>query len=398
MPERPGRPSRTVALFLAANVLYWISLYLYVPTLPTYVGRRTSDLALVGLVLSMYGLWQALARLPVGIAVDATGRGKPFIVGGFLLAAAGAAAMSASRSVAALAAGRSLTGLAAATWVPLVAIFSGLFPPERAVLAASLLNLTGSIGRMVATSLTGVLNEAGGYGLAFALAAAASAAAIVVVLVTPIERRAPRRIALASVLALARRRDVLLPSALQTVLVFGEWAVVPELHPAVRRVVRGRRHRQEPSRHRGDGVQHGGERGEHVARAARAARHAREPRLRDPGLRASRPPRPHPRSRRCSPPARWSRRPTGIGYPTLVGLTLRRVDQAERSTAAGMHQSLYAVGMFGGPWLGGLIAAAAGLRVMFAVVAAIVLAASWVLTRMLAATMRAAAARSAVQR
>ncbi len=391
MSEGQARRRPTVILFLAANVLYWIALYLYVPTLPTYVGRRTSDLALVGLVLSMYGLWQVLARFPVGIAVDATGRGKPFIVGGFLLAAVGAAAMGASRSVAGLAVGRSLTGLAAATWVPLMAIFSGLFAPERAVLAASLLNLTGSIGRMVATSLTGVLNEAGGYSLAFALAAAASVAAIVVVLVMPIERRAPRRISLSAILALARRREVLLPSALQTLLVFGEWASSMTFIPLFASSFGGSDIAKSllvtvamASNTAGNVASTWLERrlppatlvslafGVLIAGIATAAVAPSLASLFVAGALVE--------------------AATGLGYPTLTGLTLRRVDQAERSTAAGMHQSLYALGLFGGPWLGGVIGAAAGLRVMFAVVAAIVLAASVLLIRLLAASLRRATA------
>ena len=47
---------KTIGFFSIAAFLYWISLYLYVPTLPTYVQSKTDNLALVGSVLSMYGL------------------------------------------------------------------------------------------------------------------------------------------------------------------------------------------------------------------------------------------------------------------------------------------------------------------------------------------------------
>lgn len=397
MAESRPRPRRTVALFLAANVLYWIALYLYVPTLPTYVGQRTGDLSLVGLVLSMYGLWQTFVRFPVGIAVDATGRGKPFILAGFLLAAAGALTMGGSRSVAGLAVGRGLTGLAAATWVPLVAIFSGLFPPERTVLAASLLNLSGSVGRLAATSANGVLNRAGGYGLAFGLAAAASAAAMVVVLVTPIERRAPRKPSVASLLWLARRRDVLLPTLLQALLIFGEWASVMSFIPLFAAsfgaddIVKSLLVTVAIASSIGGNVA-----GAWLERRLPAAAlvtlifgilvlglltAALAPSLAVLFVAGA-----------------VIEFAAGIGYPTLVGLTLRRVDQAERNTAAGLHQSIYAIGMFGGPWVGGVVAARTGLRAMFAVVAAIVLAASGALIRILAAALRTARARAAAAR
>ena len=74
--------------------------------------------------------------------------------------------------------GRAVTGLAEGTWVPLVVLFSSLFPPEEAVRASSLLTLVGSVGRLLATSLTGSLNELGGYPLAFFGAAGAAILAI----------------------------------------------------------------------------------------------------------------------------------------------------------------------------------------------------------------------------
>ena len=130
-----------VGLYAGAAILYWMSLYLYVPTLATYCQTKTDDLALVGVVLSMYGLWQAIIRLPLGIAADWLGWRKPFIVAGLLLAALGAWAMGAAHGIGGLLVGRAITGLAAGTWVPLVVVFCSLFPPQEAVRASTLLTL-----------------------------------------------------------------------------------------------------------------------------------------------------------------------------------------------------------------------------------------------------------------
>ena len=68
---------------------------------------------------------------------------------------------------------------------------------------------------------------------------------------------------------------------------------------------------------------------------------------------------------------------TGIGYGTgysiLMGMSIERVDGAERTTAMGLHQSVYAIGMFAGPWLSGILADSAGIRPMFGWTAAGVL-------------------------
>jgi predicted MFS family arabinose efflux permease len=40
----------------------------------------------------------------------------------------------------------------------------------------------------------------------------------------------------------------------------------------------------------------------------------------------------------------------GSGYPVLMGLTIRDIPFQQRSTAMGLHQTVYAAGIFIGPW------------------------------------------------
>jgi MFS family permease len=63
----------------------------------------------------------------------------------------------------------------------------------------------------------------------------------------------------------------------------------------------------------------------------------------------------------------------GISYPVLMGMSIRYVEDAERTTAMGLHQAVYAIGMFGGPWVGGWLADAVGIRPMFGVTAFVTL-------------------------
>src|SRR5512144_1266185 len=62
-----------IALYVAAVFLFWFAQYVFVPILPTYVQSKTTNLGIVGLALAMYGLWQAIVRLPVGIVSDWSG-------------------------------------------------------------------------------------------------------------------------------------------------------------------------------------------------------------------------------------------------------------------------------------------------------------------------------------
>jgi len=74
-----------IGMYLLVAFLYLMALYLYMPTLPTYIQSKSENLALVGIILAQYGLWQAIIRLPLGIAADWVGRRKPFIMVGLAL-------------------------------------------------------------------------------------------------------------------------------------------------------------------------------------------------------------------------------------------------------------------------------------------------------------------------
>jgi MFS family permease len=59
----------------------------------------------------------------------------------------------------------------------------------------------------------------------------------------------------------------------------------------------------------------------------------------------------------------------GISYPVLMGMSIQHVADANRTTAMGLHQAVYAIGMFSGPWLSGTLADAMGIQPMFGVTA-----------------------------
>jgi MFS family permease len=61
----------------------------------------------------------------------------------------------------------------------------------------------------------------------------------------------------------------------------------------------------------------------------------------------------------------------GMGYPVLMAMSIRYVDESARATAMGLHQAVYALGMFAGPWLSGILADQFGMPVMFGATAVI---------------------------
>jgi MFS family permease len=371
-----------ILLVGAAVALYWSSLYLYVPTLPVFAREKVGDLARVGVILSMYGLWQAVVRLPLGILTDWLGRRKPFILLGFALAALGAWMMFSVDGYDGLVAGRAITGLAAAAWVPLTALFSSLFPPAEAVRATALLTLINSLSRVLSTSITGSLNDAGGYGLAFYLAVGVAGLAVIAMLPVREAVRAPRRPSARGIGVLVTRRDVLLPALLSAVAQYISWATTFGFLPVLAKNLGGSGETNSllVSLYLAVGMLGN-------LLIAGFVKRIGKPRLLYASFFAT-----------ALGMAVAALAPTlggiflaqvilglgfGVTYPLCMGMSIEHVDEAERATAMGLHQAVYAIGMFAGPWLSGILAEQMGIQPMFGITGAAALALSLGLARFL---------------
>jgi MFS family permease len=373
---------RLIGLYVAAVVFFWAALYIYVPTLSVYVESKTSTLASVGVVLSMYGLWQAIIRLPLGIAADWAGRRKPFIIGGFVFAGLGALIMGLSNGVGGLMVGRAFTGFAAGAWVLLVVAFSSLFAPEDAVRASAILSAINAVARVIVTSVTGSLNLMGGYPLSFFVAVVMAGLAILAMLFVKEPRREVKRSSFRQVGALITRRDVLMPALLGIVAQYAIWSstfgfttnlaknmgatdvvlsLLVSMNLAV--VFLGNLAMSAVAKKFGErrmvalsfvfvalGL------GSLAAAKGMTMVFVGQILM---GL------------------------ASGVGYPVLMGLSIRYVDESERATAMGLYQSVYAIGMFSGPTLSGILADKIGIQPMFVVTAVACLALGLIGTRLL---------------
>jgi MFS family permease len=372
----------SITLVAVVGFLYWVSLYVYVPTLPTYIETRTDDLAMVGTILSMYGLWQGIIRLPLGIAADWMGRRKPFIIGCVFLLGLGTYLLGTAQNADSLLIGRIITGLAAGTWVPLVVLFNSFFPPEDAVRATALFNFVGFGGRMLGTGVTGTLNEIGGYPLAFFVASAMAGLAIVVMLFCREEVRPPHRPSLDSLGRLVRRRDVMLPSILAILGQYAAFATTFGFLPILAKQMDATDVMQSAlvtfyvaltmvsSLLVTTLARRLGNRALITISFVMTAVGI--------GLAAV----------AHSLPVIFVAQALlglsfGVGYAVMMGMSIERVEERQRTTAMGLFQALYSIGMFAGPWLSGILAAAIGIRPMLGVTAIICLVPGVLITGLL---------------
>jgi MFS family permease len=136
-------------LFLIGTTFFWISLYIYQPTLSPYTEHLSKSLALVGLVAGAYGFTQFLFRFPIGIWSDKIGRRKPFVLSGFALVFISCIGLALSPNAWVLLIFRGFAGVAASMWVAFTVLYSGYFRDDQAARAMSLITFCVGIGQAV---------------------------------------------------------------------------------------------------------------------------------------------------------------------------------------------------------------------------------------------------------
>jgi MFS family permease len=152
---------RTVSIASAAFAifLFWASLYMYVPILPTHARALGAAEDQIGLILGSYGMTQLFLRLPLGLLSDRLGRKKVFALLGTALVGVSGLGLALAKTPMALFAFRAVSGGAATAWVTISVLYNSHFPIEHAVRTSAQLNFLGAVGQILAMSTGGYLAQ-----------------------------------------------------------------------------------------------------------------------------------------------------------------------------------------------------------------------------------------------
>jgi len=212
-------------LFCAVTILYWFSLYTYVPILPVYASSLGASYKLIGLVVGSYGVTQLLLRIPQGVLSDRLRKRKIFVVAAMAVSAISALGMFLFPEVMALLVFRGLSGVAATVWVIMVVLFASYFSPAEAPKAYGIMNSVSFTGQVAGMFVGGLVAEAWGWPSTFLLAAAVAALGLLFsMFVQENTPKAGTPLRLAQVPAIIRNFHVLLASVmaiLVQLLVYG---------------------------------------------------------------------------------------------------------------------------------------------------------------------------------
>lgn len=182
------------ALLTVVVVIFWAALYLFVPVLSPYAKHLGASLDLIGVVVGSYGVSQFLLRVPTGWLSDRLGRRRPFVALGLVATAVSCVVMALAPSPWYLVLGRGLSGVGATMWVPLSVMLAAAFPPERAVAAMALASFANNLGQILATVSGGWIADQWGWTAPFVAGAVVAGAGLLLLTVVreaPGQTRAP---------------------------------------------------------------------------------------------------------------------------------------------------------------------------------------------------------------
>ncbi len=144
-------------IFLIVSFIFWFSHFIYIPILSPYIESLGGTYTFIGLVLSSYGLMQLLFRFPLGIFSDLIKLRRPFIIFGMLTSVFSCLIFALTDSLGWILLSRSLAGLAAATWVAFTVLYSSYFADQEVHRAMGSISFVVVLAQLLGMSVSGYI-------------------------------------------------------------------------------------------------------------------------------------------------------------------------------------------------------------------------------------------------
>lgn len=151
-------------------ILFWFSMYVYVPTLTPYAQKLGANMQLVGMIIGSYGFTQMIVRIPIGIVCDKTGNKKNFVIIGCALLFLSGLGLYFAKSPILILIFRGLSGVAAGTWVAFTVLYSEYFNENQAANSMGNILACNSFGNLIGVFFGGLFSQTYGQESTFILA------------------------------------------------------------------------------------------------------------------------------------------------------------------------------------------------------------------------------------
>jgi MFS family permease len=167
--QQDNRREYRIPLFCFVTVLFWASLYTYVPILTSYVEKLGASHWMAGIIVGSYGFVQMLLRIPLGIISDRLHKRRMLITFGIFFSLISTVGLLVFKNLSLILIFRSFAGAAAATWVDFTILYSSYYKHEEATKAIGTMNFYNTIGMTAAMLVGGFVADYFGWSAPFVI-------------------------------------------------------------------------------------------------------------------------------------------------------------------------------------------------------------------------------------
>ena len=150
------KPHNVVIL---GSLLWWFSLYIYVPVLPIFSKDLGANLQFIGIIIGSYAVGQILFRIPVGYLSDKLKSRKLFSVISGIFSFLGSSYLFLSNNPNDVLIGRTIAGVAAAGWVAISVYYSSFFPKNERFKSSTIILASNMIAVFLGTFFSGYISD-----------------------------------------------------------------------------------------------------------------------------------------------------------------------------------------------------------------------------------------------
>ncbi|GLC90086.1 MFS transporter [Lysinibacillus piscis] len=140
-------------------ILFWLSQYIYVPHQTLYLNVVHVSSQFIGIIIGAYGISQLLLRLPMGIMADLSNNHKLFIILGTLCASMASLFRILSPNEVGFLVGNILSGAASSTWISFMILYMSYYSSAKQIVATSQIILANNIGILLGFVLSTFLYD-----------------------------------------------------------------------------------------------------------------------------------------------------------------------------------------------------------------------------------------------
>ena len=144
-------------------MFFWASEYCHVPFFTPYLRTLGLSATLIGFLVGCYGFTQLCVRIPLGIFADMSGRYRFLVRAGCFFTTISSLGLYMTQDVFWMFVCRILAGVAVSTWVAFTVMFTGYFPEEESGKAIAQINGFNNTGKLLAFFLGSASATAFGY-------------------------------------------------------------------------------------------------------------------------------------------------------------------------------------------------------------------------------------------